>query len=306
MLTDDIASLMRTAEPSDPVVRVDPSLVRRLGRRRRTRRRLAVIGGAAAAVAFIGAVVAVVGHTPVDTAQGDIATHEHRSTGLSAYEKRVLRAVPQAYAVDGTVVVPGRLDESSDMNTRLASRRIVGAVRPLPFHGYSGVGYVATAFPYPDFMSDNAPRGSQVVADNGPVALTCTTWPGEPGCTVSMVMRAKNGAYYYFMGLGADHFLRPGAPMELFLDGTYGGRRYRDTVIGGFDGTDATRVVVRLVDGRRVDATIDSGGIHHGDTLFWATAPAAVASVTAYDADGNVVARHRVRSCSDPVDCEVR
>jgi hypothetical protein len=68
MLTDDIASLMRTAEPSDPVVRVDPSLVRRLGRRRRTRRRLAVIGGAAAAVAFIGAVVAVVGHTPVDTA----------------------------------------------------------------------------------------------------------------------------------------------------------------------------------------------------------------------------------------------
>jgi hypothetical protein len=43
-----------------------------------------------------------------------------------------------------------------------------------------------------------------------------------------------------------------------------------------FDGTDAARAVVHLVDGRSIDATVDSGGV---------------------DAGG---------SCSGGVDCEVR
>jgi hypothetical protein len=94
--------------------------------------------------------------------------------------------------------------------------------------------------------------------------------------------------------------------MEVFLDDTYTGGTHEQSVIGGFDGTTATRVDLRLIDGSTVAATLDSGEVSPGDTLFWAEVPEGLARVTAYDASGAVVAEHRVRDCGDPVDCEVR
>lgn len=49
---------------------------------------------------------------------------------------------------------------------------------------------------------------------------------------------------------------------------------------------------------RRLDAS--------GHTLFWAELAKPVAWVRAYDADGALIAEHRLRACEDPVDCEVR
>ena len=89
-------------------------------------------------------------------------------------------------------------------------------------------------------------------------------------------------------------------------DDTYTDGSHRQSVIGGFDGTSATRVELRLVDGSTVAATVDSGGVSAGDTLFWTEVTEGVARVTAFDDSGDVVADHRIRDCDDPVDCEVR
>ena len=40
--------------------------------------------------------------------------------------------------------------------------------------------------------------------------------------------------------------------------------------------------------------------------MFWGPVAGDLAEAVTRDADGNVIEQHRVKSCSDPVDCEVR
>lgn len=279
---------------------VDLATVRQRGRRLRRRRDAgtALAGLAVAATVAGGAWV-------VDRDQAPGLSFASPSAGsIDTFEQRVLDAVPDAYAVDGTVVVPGPLDPRSDMNQRVADDEVAGLVRDLGFHGFTGVGYVDSTVDYPRLLQGNLPKGSDVVADNGEVHLGCA---GESGrCGVSVLMGDRSTGWYYLYGLGTDDFLRPGAEMEVFLDDTYPGRVHEQSVIGGFDGTSATRVDLRLVDGSTAEATVDSGAVSPGDTLFWAEVPEGVARVTAYDDSGAVVADHRIRDCDNPVDCEVR
>ncbi len=280
---------------------VDPATVRRRGRRLRRRRDTGTaFAGLAVAATVAGGLWLV--QDPADTSPQFAVP---AAGSIDAFEQRVLDAVPDAYAVDGTVVVPGPLDPRSDMNHRFADDEVDGPVRALGFHGFTGVGYVDSTVDHPPLLEGNLPADSEVVADNGEVSLGCASWGGDD-CGVSVLVGDEATGWYYLYGLGTDDFLRPGAEMEVFLDDTWTGGRHQQSVIGGFDGTSATRVELRLVDGSTAAATVDSGGVSPGDTLFWAEVPEGVAGVTAYDASGAVVDDHQIRDCDDPVDCEVR
>jgi hypothetical protein len=306
MGTHELTDLMHAGAQAHAAGGPDLASIHRRGARRRRTRQVATGGAALLTAAVVAGAVAVGIHGGGDPAGGrtaQAAAQDHHVTGLTAYEKRVLREVPGSYAVDGTVIVPGSAAGGGIGAQEVSPDRIASPVRPLGFHAYAGGAIGGDGLPR--FMQGNPPKDSQVVADEGPVYLGCTTWPSAKGCTVSVLDR-DGGTYHYVYGLGTERFLAPGAGMEVFTAEDYTGRAYHATLIGGFDGTEATRVDVTTVDGQVVPATVDRGTISDGDTLFWATLPADAASVTAYDADGKVVATHRVRSCTDPVDCEVR
>jgi hypothetical protein len=312
MAIEDLGTALRDAERQAPTPPADLAGIRARGRRRRWRLRSAVAGASASALAVVA--LAVVGATDRwgggDGGGVDVGVaHEPGADTLSRYERRVLRAVPGSYAVGGVVVVPGPLDASKDaagMLHQFKPHDLPSPIVPLGRDGFTQPGYLSTSTRYPRFMQRNLPKHSQVVADTGPVSLTCALWDGHRPCGVSLLVGSAAQGWYYLYGIGSDSFLKPHASMEVFLEDTYDGRVLRQSVIGGFDGTTATRVELTLTDGSSEDASLDSGRISRGDTLFWANVEGDLASVTAYDDAGDVVARHQVRACSDPVDCEVR
>jgi hypothetical protein len=299
---DQLAALMSRARADVPTPPLDLAGVRRRGRRLRRWRTGAAVAAVAAVTAGTAGVTAQLVSGDEDGSRG-VAAQDHQVTDLTPYERRVLEAVPGSFAVDGTVVVPGHGEAYSSRS--FSAEQLAGAVRPLGFHTYAGGAIAVPGEQLPRFMEGNH-GGSQVVADQGPASLTCTTWEDTDGCVVSVVAERADGRYAYVYGLGTDSFLEPGAEMEVFTDEDYSTGTYRESVIGGFDGTDAVRVVLELVDGREVEAELDSGGVSAGNTLFWGTSPVAVEAVEAYDAKGDLVESHTVRACSGGVDCEVR
>ncbi len=94
--------------------------------------------------------------------------------------------------------------------------------------------------------------------------------------------------------------------MEVFPDFTFSGDRVRPVLIGGFRGTAATRVELTLRDGSAAAASVDSGRVVPGSTVFWALTPVPATRVRAYDASGTVVADHRLSACYSRVDCQIR
>jgi hypothetical protein len=94
--------------------------------------------------------------------------------------------------------------------------------------------------------------------------------------------------------------------MELFTDDDYSNRKWSQSLIGGFHGADTARVLVETTDGAQAEAQLDVGTMSPGNTLFWAKLAHPIAWVRAYDANGKLLAEHRLRDCTDPVDCEVR
>lgn len=82
--------------------------------------------------------------------------------------------------------------------------------------------------------------------------------------------------------------------------------RFQPTVVGGMHGTRTTRVVLTLRDGSTTNATLDTGRISRGDSVFWALLDSPPVKATAYDRHGHVVEDHRLTPCDDPVDCSTR
>lgn len=302
MRIDELTTTLHDIPASGPGV--DPARIRRRGRGLRLRRRA---GAGALTLAVVGAGFGAASLVMGPDQETGVATGS--GSTLTAYEKKVLRAVPDSYAVGGTVVVPGPVDPRSEENMRFDDDALAGTPRPLGFHGYTDPGYLRSTVTYPPVVERRQMRddrtGMDVVADNGPVALGCLTDPGKP-CSPAVLVGGEAVGWFYLYGLGTDDFLRPGSEMEVFLDETYGREGPDHSVIGGLDGEDVGRVELTLVDGTRTEATVDAGGLSAGDTLFWSETTAEVAVVTAYDGDGEVVERHEVRECTDPVDCEVR
>jgi hypothetical protein len=303
MRLDELTRSLHAASPDAGTV--DPVQIRRRGRSLRTRRRAAA-GAAVLSVAGVTAGAVTLLDLDGDTS-GSPGVASAGAATINHYEQRVLDQVPGSYAVGGVVVVPNPLDPDSDMNTRFASDQVRSEVRPLGFKAFTSPGYLATTTDFPQFMQGNLPKDTQVVGVDGMASIGCVAWNrDDPGCSPAVLVGDAATGWFYLYGFGTDHFLQPGSEMEVFLDETYERGGPGQSVIGGFDGTDATRVELTLVDGSKVAATLDSGGISKGDTLFWAETPVEVAKVVAYDADGGVVASHDIRECSDPVDCEVR
>ena len=286
----------------------DPGKLRSMGRRRRWRVRAGVGASAVLVAAVVGAAGwGVAGSSGGSTPPQVGVAAEPGARTLSSYEKRVLREVPGAYPAGGVVVVPTPVDTTNTTeNTLLPSSQLPRPLRSLGFPAMTDPGYVASSVELPRFMRGNIPDGSQVLAAIEPISLTCAQWKPGATCQPAVVVPDGERGAFYLYGLGTDHFLDPGHGMELFLDDTVRERHVLQSVIGGLDGTKATTVVLTLTDGHRQDATIDSGQISPGDTMFWGVVDGSVARVTAYDDQGDVVATHRVRACSGGVDCEVR
>jgi hypothetical protein len=310
MVTDELIRLLHDDGRTRGGLGPDLERIHRLARRRRATR-----GVAAGVVAIL--VVAVAGGAWFALSPGGSPTHvkvrsagqDHQVTGLSPYERKTLRDIPAAYAVDGTVVLPDTPDPGPDLYDRVPPGwRFVGDPIPLGFHTMVGPGYLSSSKPQHAYQV-NAPKGSQVVVDAGPSWLGCQgrkhRAAGAP-CAPVVLGKTVDGTFYYLYGLGTDKFLKPGSEMELFTDDDFSDHHWSGTLIGGFHGTSTARVLVDLVNGSQVEAQFSAGELSPGNTMFWATVPSAIARVRAYDASGKLIEEHKLRSCSSPVDCEVR
>ena len=230
---------------------------------------------------------------------------------LSPLEQKVLDRVPDAHRVDGEVVVPGPVDPRAEVAFRLSAP--AGRVAPLGWHGYEdfrGIP-VRTTQRYPAFLTSPVPDDADVWADAGPLHLGCHR-TSESTCHLLLLVGNPRTGWFSimrdpaWMHLGDQRFLKPGAPMEVFADSTFAGDRVRPLVVGGFHGTDAERVELELRDGTTTEATVDSGRIAPGSTLFWSLTDSPVVRATAYDAAGTVVEDHRLTACYSRVDCQIR
>jgi hypothetical protein len=303
MATDELSRLMHEAAPRGGTP-VDLHRVHALGRRRRRAARVATGTAALAVVIVLGGVWTLLSPGS-DRVPVRATSQDHRSTGVTAYEKKALADVRGSYEVDGTVVLPDVADPQAPSYQPVRQKRIIGTPQALGFHGTVGPMYLPSRRTEEAYQ-DNAPKGSQVVIDPGPAFLGCVRWPGmTSGCSPSVLVKDLAGHFVFLHGFGSDDFLKPGADMELFTDDDYSDHRWAQSLIGGFHGADTARVLVEMTDGSQAEAQLDVS-MSPGNTLFWAKLATPVALVRAYDDHGRLLAEHRLRACTNPVDCEVR
>ncbi|MDP3894732.1 hypothetical protein, partial [Nocardioides sp.] len=150
-----------------------------------------------------------------------------------------------------------------------------------------------------------------VVVDVGELELACmAAWDWEKevtkdGACSPAVIGRMDGTPYYLWGMGTERFLEEGSPMELFSQENFVTGRASTVWIGGLHGADVARVELTS-DEEATDAVVAAGTLVPGESMFWADVSGELERVVAYDADGAVIEDHRLRPCSDPVDCEVR
>ena len=324
-MTLTIEQLENALHQPGPVGSPDLHAVRRAGTRRRRTRRVLVATAGAAAVAVVGGVGAnVVGgeHAvpPANLPLAEVSGHPVDPSTLSSLARTALHDVAGATQVsDHVVLIPsnGVAPDGTDRGL------LVDHPVELPARGIVGVtGYPRDAMPgwlydeihsreesaaYPDGSYSVGGLVDGVGVDQGQLSLACATMPewDEHGCGVSLVLRTSDG-WSRVGGLGTDRFLDAGHHMETFTIPQYVDGQPATLWIGGLDGTDVRTVDFVLADSTRVPAELSSGTISPGDTLFWAVVTGRPTDVVARDADGNVIEDHQVKSCSDPVDCEVR
>ena len=307
----------------------DLAAIRRSGRRqRRTRQFVGGLGTLAIAGVAILGVQSFVGNG-VEGSPGSAVDTPPTPTKLSPLAERVLAEIPGATQVSAyQVVIPGP-DTPSDMEQALGSDLQIpdapDVLFPLGAHAYSGV----TMYPkgvYPAWLfgavskTEKAAGDEQgyqvgsfaegIIVDQGPAKLACLTWPNNDVCSISFVHQIAQdinpGNTYFDWGMGTDDFLKSGEPMEVFQTDNFSTGKATTLSIAGIDGTDVAVADFVTTDGRRVEGTVMSGTVSAGDTIMWADVPGELARVTAYDAHGEVVESHKLKPCSDPVDCEVR
>ncbi len=299
MQVDELTRIMRNGEAEQVPTSPDLTAIRSRGRRMRWSRRGATSAVVAATLAVVaGSAYTVAGGPGIE--RGLFAAGDE----LSPVAERALKEVPGAYRVGDQVFVPEVPTRAAVAEGALSPRRFRGEVVPLTVHGYSDLTYLTDGSGLPGWLptAPEVMEDDTVRADNGPLSLACVSGRGSR-CGLTTMVRSVDGDYYRLSGLGTATFLKPGAPMEVFLDEDYLERTV--SVIGGIHGTDVARVEVFTVDGRRREADV-SHDVVKGDTVFWGESYGEVARVVAYDRDGTVLDSHEIKPCDDPVDCEVR
>jgi hypothetical protein len=324
----ELEQALKTAEPEllQPAALND---IRTRGRRRRRTRLAATAGGAAAAVVLASLVAS--GITGGGDAAHDPTPVVADHTELSPLAKRALAEIPGAQQVSAwQVVIP----------TPVGVAMGVPPDQPVPDHlvdagpvdvgarRYTGVtSYDREAFPA--WLWDGAehyekhvlgseeegyPVGSTevgIVLDAGPLDLACIRplpeWTELDPDTCSPAMLGSAGGHLsYAWGMGSDDFLQPGKDLELFHTASFSSGSARTVWIGGTDGTDVASVDLVTTDGTSVTATVASGTLVPGDTMFWGTVDGELAMAITRDASGKVLEKHVLEPCSSPTDCEVR
>jgi hypothetical protein len=329
-LVDQLERALRDDEPD----RLQPARlaeIRTQGlRRRRSRRTVWAVGAAAAVVglsALAGGVTGAFTEADKGTDRAPVATRDTPEE-LSPLAARVLAEVPGAVQVSAwQVLIPAPAGASSGGGDRIPADHIEAGPVDIGTRDYVGV----TSFRERDFPAwlydgvadyeqnvlgdeDGYPVGSTdigIVVDAGPQRLACMTslpeWGGErsDGCFPAMVSGA-DGDLSFAWGMGTDGFLQPGEDLELFSSETFVSGSAATVWRGGTDGTDVASVDLVTTDGTRVQATVAAGTLVPDETMFWGTVTGELALAVTRDADGDVLERHELEPCSDPVDCEVR
>jgi len=247
------------------------------------------------------------------------AGHPHE---LSALAKRALAEIPGATQVsDWQVVLPAPAGGPS-VGVRGDRPLVVGRPVDTGGHRYLGV----TLYDRPDFPrwlfdgvehieqtelaygDDSYPVGSTemgILVDDGPAYLGCVAARGDGGCGPALLTRDAGG-WNLEWSMGTDDFLKPGADMEVFLSDDYSAGRPGHVVLAGLPGTDVARADLVTTDGRTVTGHVETGTVVPDASMIWGTVVGDLAAVIAYDANGSVIEDHKLRACTDPVDCEVR
>lgn len=305
--------------------------IRIRGRSRRRVRLASYAGGVAAGIVAAGVLVGVVSDgDPEATDRAPVAT---TPTELSPLAARALREIPGAVQVSPwQVVLPTPVDGRQQMgDERVPAEYIEAGPVDIGARSYTGVTSFRPAA-FPAWLWDGVehiektelgsedegyPVGSTemgIIVDAGPVDLACMRslpqWSngGEPAADAcSPAMLGQQGDHRtYDWGMGTEDFLQEGKDLELFSTDVFASDTARTVWIGGTDGTQVARVDLIAVDGTVVEATVASGDLVPGETMFWGTVDGDLATAVTYDAQGDVLEEHRVKACDTPVECEVR
>ena len=301
--------------------------IRARGRSRRRHRWAAYAAGSTAVVLAAGAVLGVATQRSGE-ARDRTPVADHPTT-LTPLAKRALREIPGTVRLsEWQVLVPSPTQPVREYgDQKVPADHIEAGPVDIGARRYTGVtAYAPAAFPawlwegVKDYeqtvlgSEEGYPVGSLdtgIIVDAGPLDLACMRplpeWgeDGGDGCFPAMLAE-KNGSRTYAWGMGTDDFLDEGKDLELFSSPDYSAGVPRMVWIGGTDGTDVGTVTLVTTDGTQVEATVASGTLVPGETMFWATVDGELAQAITRDEDGKVLERHQVRPCSDPVDCEVR
>lgn len=163
-------------------------------------------------------------------------------------------------------------------------------------------------------------QGEQQIACIYPPVIASTSYvdglevlhPKEPlepdvdqPCMVSIVGHQGDDLVGHWT-LAAPDFLAAGTGVQLYRDRSSAKGDPVSLWVGGTDGTDVASVDLELADGQTVEATVASGTLVPGETVFWATVPGELVRAVTRDADGDVIEDHPRRPCSGDLDCEVR
>jgi hypothetical protein len=329
----ELERALRDDPSPTPPTRERLDAIHQAGRGFRRQRRLTAAGAGASVLAVVAGLAWTVGGLGDPDASGrDPYLDQSTPTELSPLARRALREIPGARKVSAYQVVLPDPDLPARGEVAVDTSGFDAVPIALPADSYTGV----TAFPnfagdagsmdavFPRWLHQGIedaevaagdPDGSYevgslaegVIVTQGTAWLTCVTFDEGAGCSPTLMHRTGD-AWYLDWGMGTDDFLKEGAGVEVF-----GGRDNFSTGrptkfwIAGVDG-EVARVDFLMSDGRVVQGDVAYDTVAPGDSMMWANVPvdAVLEKVVAYGPDGSMVVDHRLRDCSDPVDCEVR
>jgi hypothetical protein len=330
-----IGELERTLKTTEPELLQPARLheIRTQGRRRRRTRLAMVTAGTAAVIVTASLGVAALTGVGADRADDAQPASPKPPKEMSALAKRALAEIPGAQQVSSWQVVlptpvgaqPGVPDEQSVPDDLIDAGPIdIGA------RHYTGV----TAFDrgaFPAWLYDGVsdyekhvlgseeegyPVGSTdigVVVDDGQMRLACMRplpeWGGDGKGTDSCfpaMLGGADGHLVYEWGMGTEDFLHEGKGLELFATDAFSDGSAGKVWIGGTYGTDVASVDLVATDGTTVPATVASGTLVPGNTMFWGSVDGDLSIAVTRDAAGKVLEKHMLKPCSTPVECEVR
>ncbi len=248
----------------------------------------ATVGSALATLAVILAGVAFAGLG----SRNPVPPDDDRAV-LTDLGRRAINELPLAYQAGDAVVVPAATDPAVHWTGPVSLDRIHGHAVPLGARGLVDYGAVTSSVDAPAWV-DRLTSGDRVFADVGALFFACTTWPGQDACSASVLMYHDTKYYFYVSGLGSEAALDEGAPMEVFGFKSVNGTELQELLVGRLGGIAAEEVRLTMPDGTERTAWTSKGLVLDGETLWTAATSQPVRRVTAYDADGEVLATQRL------------